>query len=749
MMEARRVVVRGTVQGVGFRPFIARLAEAHALSGWVLNSHQGVEIHVEGRGEAINAFARDLEELPPPAARIEAVDCRDVAPRGLDVFRIRESEWFDSPTARISPDLPVCGHCLQEMRDPGGRRFGYPYINCTNCGPRWSIIRALPYDRERTTMAAWQLCGACDAEYHDHQDRRFHAQPIACPRCGPQHRLKETAGASHGDSAIVRTCDLLRQGSLVAIKGIGGYHLCCDAANAAAVGRLRDRKYRKSRPFAVMARDLATARTLIELDEYSEVVLGSPARPIVLAPARVILPGVAPDHRELGVILPYAPLHHLLFDAGAPDVVVMTSANRASEPIAFEDADAMARLAGIADAFLVGERPIARRVDDSVVRAGASGPMILRRGRGYAPAIVGRLGAARPILATGADLKNTITLVVGGDAVASQHIGDLEHYSAFEAFRSTIADLTSMYEVNWNDVVVAHDAHPHYASTMHAMALPARGRIAVQHHRAHVASVLAERGALDTRVVGVAFDGTGYGDDGTIWGGEFFAGSVAEGLSRVASLRPFALPGGDAAARFPEQAAAGLLLDLDGLPDLTAPPFSFTKRYRDAGQLARSGLRTFTSSSAGRMFDAAAAILGFTGAVEYEGQAAIWLEQRAWREASGDLLPFNLNADRVDLAPALQQMILRRLEGCDVAMLARAFHATLAAAIAKMTQRLCEAHGVDTVVLSGGTFQNALLVDDLRAGLPQSLSIWLNQVVPPNDGGISLGQAAFAAVAHR
>ena len=748
MIEARRVVVRGTVQGVGFRPFVAGLAAAHELSGWVLNSHEGVEIHIEGRGAAIDAFARDLERRPPPAAGIEAVDCRDVAPQGLAVFRIRESERLASPTVRISADLPICSECLQEMRDPAARRSGYPYINCTNCGPRWSIVRSLPYERKRTTMAAWPLCAACDAEYHDRRDRRFHAEAIACPQCGPAYRLV-APGRAADDDPVTRTAHLLREGMLIAIKGIGGYHLCCDAADAGAVERLRDRKYRKSRPFAVMARDLAVARTLVDLDEGSEGILTSAARPIVLAPARVILPGVAPDHRELGVMLPYAPVHHLLFAAGSPDVLVMTSANRASEPIAFEDADAVARLDGIADAFLIGGRPIARRVDDSVVRADAAGPIILRRGRGYAPAVVGRLRASRPILATGADLKNTITLVVGGDAVASQHIGDLEHFAAYEAFRSTIEDLTSIYEVKWDDVVVAHDAHPHYASTMHALELPSCGRIAVQHHRAHVASVLAERNALDTRVVGVAFDGTGYGDDGAIWGGEFFVGSVAAGLSRVASLRPFALPGGDAAARYPEQAAAGLLLDLGGLPDLAAPPFRFTKRYEDARRLARSGLRTFTSSSAGRLFDAAAAILGFTGVIEYEGQAAVWIEQLARRGASGDPLPFTVSGTHLDFIPALSAMIHRRLEGHDRAVLARAFHLTIAAGISEMSQRLCNAHSADIVVLSGGTFQNALLVDDLRARLPASLPVWMNRVVPPNDGGISLGQAAFAAVAHR
>jgi hydrogenase maturation protein HypF len=746
-IEARRFLVRGTVQGVGFRPFIAGLAEACHLSGWVLNAGHGVEIHIEGRGEAIEAFARALERQAPAAARIEAVDSLDAAPNGFDVFQIRKSEHLGSPTVRISPDLPQCGECLREMLDRNARRFGYPYINCSHCGPRFSIVRALPYDRERTTMAPWPLCSACEAEYQNGGDRRFHAEPVACPRCGPQYRLLTPEPDQGGDGpVIVRTACLLRQGALVAIKGVGGYHLSCDAANPIAVARLRERKYRKSRPFAVMAKDLATARTLVDLDEHAETLLTSSARPIVLAPARLTLPDVAPNHRELGVMLPYAPIHHLLFAAGAPDVLVMTSANRSSEPIAFEDADALNRLDGIAEAFLMGERPIARRVDDSVVRAEPGGPVILRRGRGYAPAIVARLPASRPILAVGADLKNTITLVIDGHALTSQHIGDLEHLSACEAFQATIQDLTAMYELNWDDVLVAHDQHPHYASTAHALGLPAAACYGVQHHRAHVASVAAERGALETVVLGVAFDGTGYGDDGTIWGGEFFIGSVSAGFSRVASLRPFALPGGDAAARHPVQAAAGLLSDVEGLPDLTEPPFCFPRRYRQACQLARNGLRTFVCTSAGRLFDGAAAILGFTHEIEYEGQAAEWLEQRAWLTPACDPLPFVLTELHADLRPALGEMIRRRNAGGGESVLARSFHETIAAIIAEMAQRLCDSHSVDTVVLSGGTFQNALLVDRVRARLAPALRLWTNAQVPPNDGGISLGQAALAAM---
>jgi hydrogenase maturation protein HypF len=746
MNEARQFVVRGTVQGVGFRPFIARLAAAHALAGWVLNAPHGVEIHVEGPGSAIDAFARHVRSHAPPAAVVETVEDRPAAILGLKGFLIRASERHGAPTARIAPDLPQCAACLEEMRDPEARRFEYPYISCSDCGPRFSIIEELPYDRARTTMAPWPLCAACAAEYLDAGDRRFHAEPLACPQCGPSYGLSKGTEVVRGREAIAGAAHLLRDGALVAIKGVGGYHLCCDATNDTAVRELRDRKFRKAKPFAVMAKDISVARSLVELTVDAERLLLCLARPIVLARARLSLAEVAPGHRELGVMLPYAPVHHLLFAAGAPSVLVMTSANRSNEPIAYVDADALTRLHGIADAFLIGERPIARRVEDSVVRGAPSGPVVLRRGRGYAPGVVARFVAAQPILAVGADLKNSITLVVEGEALASHHIGDLEHVAARDAFREAIRDLTAMYALRWDDVIVAHDAHPQYASTIHALDLPASRHVAVQHHRAHVASVMAERGALDRTVVGVAFDGTGHGDDGTIWGGEIFVGSVAGGLSRVAWLRPCAQPGGDAAARHPMQAAAGVLAGIDDLPDLTLPPFAFTPRYERAAQLVEAGVRTFVSTSAGRLFDTAAAILGFRSENEYEGQAAVWLEELAWRSASCDALPFQITDVHMDFRATLHEMIQRRLRGHDCAGLARAFHETLASAISAMACRMCETHTIDTVAVSGGTFQNALLVDRLRWRLPQSIALWTNTQVPPNDGGISLGQAACAAV---
>jgi hydrogenase maturation protein HypF len=651
---------------------------------------------------------------------------------------------------RIAPDLALCDDCLRELRDPDARRFAYPYLTCAHCGPRYSIVRAVPYDRSRTTMAEWPLCADCQDEYHSPHDRRFHAESIACSACGPGYELIDGMSFHPVDrDPVTGAAALLRQGGVLAIKGVGGYHLSCDAANEHAVDQLRRRKFRKSRPFALMIRDLDVAGRLIELSSERTALLRSPARPIVLAPARMMLPAIAPGCDELGIMLPYTPIHHLLFDAGAPDALVMTSANVSSEPIAFEDDDARRRLSGIADAFLVGGRAIARRIDDSVIRSTTDGPIILRRGRGYAPAVVARLAAPRPILAVGADLKNTITLVIDGAAVGSQHIGDLEHLGAYEAFCHTIDDLIAIHGINWSEVLVVHDAHPHYASTAHALRLPAAKRLAVQHHRAHIASVLAERGCLDTRVAGVAFDGTGYGDDGTIWGGEFFVGSVSEGFNRVASLRPFALPGGDAAARHPLSAAAGVLADVEDVADLCAPPFSFPARYRNARALRRAGVRTFSSTSSGRLFDAGAALLGFSGANEYEAQAAIWLEQLAASAAPCPPWPFVLEDGNLDFRPAFEALIRARLHGAGVALLARAFHETIAAGIVAMTRRLCDTYALDTVVLSGGAFQNRLLVDRVSSRLLSRARVWINHDVPPNDGGISLGQAALGAASLR
>ncbi len=751
MRSARSIRVLGVVQGVGFRPFVYRLAHQHGLAGWVLNGEEGVVIHAEGAEQALQAFLEALQHQAPSAAVIAEIEVREVEPTGLTAFTIRESERRDRPTVRISPDLPVCDACLQELFDPANPRYQYPYINCTNCGPRYTVILALPYDRPNTTMKAWPLDAYCDAEYHDPANRRFHAQPVACPRCGPHYLLRDAADLTQGDAeAIQRSAQFLREGKIIAVKGLGGYHLACDARNAQAVEALRQRKYRKEKPFAVMVRDVEVARTVADLSAEAETLLTSAARPIVLAAAKAELPGVAPDNDDLGVMLPYTPLHHLLFAAGAPEVLVMTSGNRSSEPIAYDEQDAFDRLTGVADAFLVGERPIARRLDDSVARAGAFGPVILRRSRGYAPGAVANLPVERPLLAVGADLKNAITLVVEGQAFVSQHIGDLDHYQAFQAFQETIRDLISMYEVRWDDLLLVHDAHPQYLSTAYCASLPAGEKRAVQHHRAHVASVLAEHGEWEKRVLGVSFDGTGYGDDGGIWGGEFFAGSVREGFRRVGHLRPAKLPGGDAAAQHPVQAAAGFLAQLEALPELNAAPFHFPSRYQQALQLVHKDVRSFTSTSIGRLFDTAAALLGFTRAITFEGQAAMWLEALARKGCSAAPYPFPFANGELDFRPLLLAVVEDRARGCDPRDIARGFQRGIAQGLGDAIRELCREWNADTVALSGGVFQNELLLCDLRDVLRgQRLAIWTNRAVPPNDGGISLGQAALAALSQR
>jgi hydrogenase maturation protein HypF len=747
MTAARSIRVRGVVQGVGFRPFVYRLAHANALAGWVSNEESGVAIHLEGDEPRMQAFLRDLASQPPPAALITAIDVFDAAPAGLTGFAIRPTQNRPLPTVRISPDLPVCDNCLREMRDAGDPRYRYSYINCTNCGPRYSVIERLPYDRCNTTMSAWSMDALCAAEYRDPSDRRFHAQPVACPNCGPDYNLGSLAGWPAIQAAAAR----LRAGELVAIKGIGGYHIACDARDPGAVERLRERKFRKEKPFALMARTLDIARETAAFNVESEGLLLSAPRPIVLAPRRTELPGVAPENHEYGLMLPYAPLHHLLFDAGAPELLVMTSGNRSSEPIAYRDEEAVARLSGIADSFLTGARPIARRVDDSVARCGPFGPVILRRSRGYAPGAVAVLPSKRPILALGADLKNTITVVVDGQAFMSQHIGDLDDYESRQAFRQTIDDLMSMYGIDPAEALIAHDAHPQYFSASMATvapvilsaAIPGARRIAVQHHRAHIASVLAERQAWRERVIGVSFDGTGYGDDAAIWGGEFFTGSVAAGFRRILHVRTAVLPGGDAAARFPVQAAAGFLGQLDSLPNLSDAPFEFPNRYWSATGLVSKGVRAFPTTSVGRLFDAAAALLGFTREITFEGQAAMWLEQLARTAHGSSAYPFPVTGEELDFRPLLASLIEDRLRGRDIAGIARAFHRGIAAGVCRAAAMLADESGLDILVLSGGVFQNQLLMEEIAA--VTKLRVWTNAAVPPNDGGISLGQAALAA----
>jgi hydrogenase maturation protein HypF len=752
--QAVRVAIRGVVQGVGFRPFVYRLAIEHRVCGWVLNGEAGVEIHAEAKAAEIDLFLAALRGNAPVAARVSEFDVRPSKPEQFIDFQIRDSRFATSPTVRISADLAICGDCLRELNDPADRRFEYPYINCTNCGPRYSIVRQLPYDRANTTMAAWPMCADCRREYENPADRRYHAQPVACPKCGPNYRLqfaKEPVGEI-ADFAIRRAAELLREGRIVAIKGIGGYHLACDAQNRATIELLRTRKFRKEQPFALMIKSIEEARALAALSTAHEALLQAVARPIVLARAQMDLPGIAPDNASLGIMLPYAPLHHLLFKFGAPSRLVLTSANHSSEPIAYRDDDARARLNGIADALLIGEREIARRVDDSVVAVRRGKPLVFRRSRGYAPATVCRIPTNEPILALGGDLKNTIALVVQGGVLISQHIGDLSDYQAELALTETVRDLLAMYELKPEVLTVVHDLHPQFTSTRIAQALPARRHVAVQHHQAHIASVMAEHELLDEPVIGVAFDGTGYGTDGSIWGGEFFVGSVRDGLERVAWLRPVRMPGGDGAARFPVQAAAGFLAEVakqDELPDMAGPPWNFPPRFREALAMIAKDVRCFQSTSVGRLFDAVAALLGFTRESTFEGQAAIWLEQLAARTRQGRAMhPAYLFQD-LDHRPLLRAILADRMAGRDVSEISFAFHAALAGGVVEQVRALSNQRQIITVALSGGVFQNELLLNMVLLDLEQiepALRVLTNENVPPGDGGTCLGQAALAVM---
>jgi hydrogenase maturation protein HypF len=751
MPSAWSIKIRGAVQGVGFRPFVFRLARENSLSGWVLNGEDGVEIFLEGPEQSYLEFLSRLTQDAPPAAQLAKIEVLNCEPAGLRDFAIRESTRRDRPTVRILADLPVCDECLRELFDPSNRRYHYPYINCSMCGPRFTVIQRLPYDRPNTTMRAWPLCADCTGEYNDPGDRRFHAQPVACPACGPYYSLRTDGGIVSGNEASIhRAAALLRDGKILAVKGLGGYHLACDARNACAVSALRERKFRKEKPFALMAADAAIARSIVDLSADAEALLTSIERPIALAAARMNFAGVAPDNDELGVMLPYTPLHRLLFAAGAPEILVMTSANRSSEPIAYEDDEALARLSGIADAFLIGERPIARRVDDSVARAGSHGSVVLRRARGYAPGAVAQIPSDRPILALGADLKNAITIVVSGQAFVSQHIGDLEYFESRLAFEQTIRDFVAMYEICWDELLVVHDAHPGYVSTAFAQDLAGCEKTSVQHHRAHVASVLAERQEWHKRVIGISFDGTGYGDDGTIWGGEIFLGSIAGGFERVAHLRPAALAGGDAAAQHPVQAAAGFLAQVPELPDLKTAPFYFPERYESALELIRKDVRTFATTSMGRLFDAAAALLGFTRELTFEGQAAMWLENLARRAPDVEPYPFPFEDRELDFRPLLQAVAHDRVRGRDPAEISRAFHRGVTNCCTNLVNQVDPERETEAVVLSGGVFQNELLLENLKSVLAaDGREIITNRAVPPNDGGISLGQAALAAFATR
>jgi hydrogenase maturation protein HypF len=751
MNERRHITVEGIVQGVGFRPFVYGLAVKNGLAGFVLNDTAGVTIELEGEPPALESFLTHLRDQPPPLARIESVDYRIIPSRGESAFNIVGSQGDEERSALISPDTPTCDDCLRELFDPSDRRYRYPFINCTNCGPRFTIITDVPYDRERTTMAGFKMCNHCESEFHNPADRRFHAQPNACPQCGPRVRLLDSQGHEilEGDP-ISRAARLLRRGVVFAVKGLGGYHLACNAFDHDAVRRLRARKHREDKPFAVMAPDLRAVRQLCFVAEEDETLLRSRERPIVLLCKLEniqIAEAVAPAHRHLGLMMPYTPLHHLLLlDADVP--LVMTSGNLSEEPIAYKDDDALRRLGKVAEYFLVHDREIHMRCDDSVTRTIEGRELLIRRSRGYAPQPISMaVPFVQPVLACGAHLKNTFCLGKERHAFMSHHIGDLENYETLDSFAKGIEHFKNLFAVE--PAVIAHDLHPEYLSTKYALKCEGMVKIGVQHHHAHIASCMAEHG-LAGPVIGVAFDGLGYGRDGTIWGGEFLVGTLS-GYERRAHLRYVPLAGGDRAIREPWRMAVSYVRDALGtdpislgLPDWNAIP---EKKIKIVTSMMERGLNTVQSSSCGRLFDAVASIMGLRHEVNYEGQAAIELEM-ATLEGVSESYPFEIGATspwEVDMRPAIEHLVRDVKMRLPVGSIAARFHNTLVAVIVEVCRRLRETDGLNLVCLSGGTFQNAYLLERVIPALRvRGFEVYLNSKVPTNDGGIALGQAAVA-----
>jgi hydrogenase maturation protein HypF len=747
------VRVEGIVQGVGFRPFVYSLATGLGLGGLVGNDVDGVFAEVEGPPAAVREFLRGLERDAPPLARIERITTTSMAPGGAASFRIVASGPDGRRRTLVAADTATCADCLRELSDPADRRFRYPFINCTNCGPRFTIVRDVPYDRPLTTMAGFAMCALCAAEYHDPADRRFHAQPTCCPACGPRLALADGAGGALPGDPLASAVRLLREGRILAVKGLGGYHLAADAFSAEAVAALRARKHREDKPFAVLAADLAAARQLCAVDDAAAGLLTSQARPIVLLP-RLPSGGVArataPGNRQLGIMLPYTPLHHLLASsAGHP--LVLTSGNLSDEPIAYRDDDALSRLGTIADAFLTHDRAIHIRTDDSVVRAFSGRPMMLRRSRGYAPEpVVVRGGFPRPVLACGAELKNTFCLAKEQHAFVSHHIGDLSNAETLASFTEGIEHYRRLFDIT--PEVVAYDLHPDYLSTKYALELADVDLVGVQHHHAHVASCLADNG-FPGPVIGVAFDGTGYGTDGTIWGGEFLIADRAS-FSRAGHLAPVPLPGGQAAIRQPWRMAASYLLaaSSDGVLDDLAVWQRNQERWAAVLSMARRGVNSPLTSSAGRLFDAVAALLGVRDAVNYEGQAAIELEQLAdpgeggaYSAAIEPGSPFSVRG--ADFVRAAARDLTG---GVPREVIAGRFHNGVAAMVEAGCLLLRERHGLDTVALSGGVFQNLLLLERVVRSLEaRGFRVLTHSRVPCNDGGISLGQAVVAAAGER
>jgi hydrogenase maturation protein HypF len=746
-----RLVIRGAVQGVGFRPFVFRLAEEMGLNGWVVNTAQGVFIEVEGDARGLESFLGRLRAEAPPRASIQSLEQSILDPVGYASFEIRKSDDAGVKTVTVVPDIAACAACVREIFDENDRRHGYPFTNCTNCGPRFSIIETLPYDRPNTTMRAFEMCPVCRREYEDPRDRRFHAQPNACPECGPHVELWDAAGSALAsrDEALRGAAKAVRDGAILALKGLGGFHLIVDARDDNAVRRLRDRKHRDEKPLALMYPSLGRLAEDCVVSSAEERLLSSPESPIVLLENRhggAVAPSVAPGNPYIGAMLPYTPLHHLLMkDLGFP--VVATSGNLSEEPICTSETEVLERLGSIADVFLVHDRPIARHVDDSVVRVVAGRMLVLRRARGYAPlpVILGRSGPKRTTLAVGAHLKNTVALAIDRHVFVSQHIGDMSTEAAFGAFEKIVSDFENLYDAVPDRI--ACDAHPDYRTTRFAETLSTPPR-RIQHHVAHVFSCMAEN-EIDPPVLGVAWDGTGYGTDGTVWGGEFFR-VASHSIERAGHLRTFLLPGGEQAVREPRRAAAGVLYEIFGEAafrlDNAAPILAFSEK--DRGILLavlRNGINTPRTSSAGRLFDAVASLLGIRQIANHEGQAAMELEFALAGVETNDEYSFAITRTSgpavVDWEPMVRTILGNIEDGRAVSEISAKFHNTLASVIAKMAIEL----GESRVVLTGGCFQNRYLTEKTVSRLERAgLRPYWHQRIPPNDGGIALGQVVAA-----
>jgi hydrogenase maturation protein HypF len=759
----QHIAIQGSVQGVGFRPFVYRIAQIAGIRGYVLNCSGGVVIEAQADEQSIGRFLTALRTELPPLARIDEIKITEIKTEDAicsleQGFAIRESLAAEGRFAFVPPDAATCADCLRELTTPGDRRHHYPFINCTNCGPRYTIIRDIPYDRANTTMASFQMCAACQTEYEDPANRRFHAEPNACPACGPSLALMSADELGSGavpvfdskNDALERTRRLLHQGAIVAIKGLGGFHLACAASNDRAVSFLRERKRRSGKAFAIMVKDVAAARGLCHVTEAGRGLLESPRRPIVLMRRRAeagLSASVAPGNDCLGILLPYTPLHYLLFEeAPGYDALVMTSGNLSEEPIVSSNEDAWQRLKSLADYFLLHNRDIQTRVDDSVVRTFEGREYPIRRSRGFAPDPVDLEMPVHEILACGGELKNTLCLTKDHYAILSPHIGDLENVETMEFFREAVNHLQRFFRVS--PEVVVHDLHPHYLSTRFALEESGLPAVGVQHHHAHIASCMADN-ALTGPVIGVALDGTGYGSDGKIWGGEFLACDFA-GFERRGHLRYIPLAGGDAAVRQPWRSALAYVRDSFGpqASNLPLPVFSEVdpRQLRFVEQMLDRHIQTIETSSCGRLFDAVSSILGVRHQTTYEGQAAIELEAVA--SSAEGTYPFELTGAipfQVDLRSTVQAIVRDYRAAQPVSDISARFHQTMARIVRDACLRIRESDAVNRVCLSGGTFQNLRLlhhtVDELRA---REFEVFVHRRVPANDGGLALGQAAVA-----